>query len=151
MPTPHPVVLAPELAALERDYCNALCGGCSPPREVVVDASIVGSQRARPIAALTPRVRALVGVALAFLALGWLLGYGIAAATFPHPPSPGPAVARYMAGLQRTDGAEIWASMSPDFRARAIREGDTPESFAAFSHQLKQRGNRIDPVHDVGG
>jgi hypothetical protein len=56
-----------------------------------------------------------------------------------------------MDGLQRMDGAQLWASMSPDMQAKAIREGDSPAAFADFYQGLKDRGNRIDEVLYVGG
>jgi hypothetical protein len=89
-------------------------------------------------------------VALAALALGGALGYGAGAVT-ARPPAPVPDVARYIAGVQRTDGAEISASMSPDFQAQAIREGDSEAAFVDFYRQLKARGSRIDQVQYVGG
>jgi hypothetical protein len=93
----------------------------------------------------------LIGIALTFLALGSLLGYGLATTIVPHPPPPGPGVARYMAGVQRLDGSEVWASLSPDLQTQKIREGDSPAAFAAFYEQLKERGGRIDQVQYVGG
>lgn len=113
--------------------------------------SLVADQRALAIAALFRPIRARILIALAFLAIGCALGYLVGTATAPHSPPPSPAVARYMAGVQQSEGTEVWASMSPDFQAQIIREGDTPASFAAFYRQLRQRGNRIDQVQYVGG
>ncbi len=107
--------------------------------------------RALSLAAMTARMRLLIGVALVCLALGSALGYGIGEATIPRPPPPGLAVANYMAGLQRMDGAEIWASMSPDMQGKAISDGDSPAAFADFYRGLKDRGGRIDQVEYVGG
>jgi hypothetical protein len=118
---------------------------------VIVEASIATPGDAQPVPVLTPENRRLIVVALVFLVLGAALGDRVAAATLPQPPTPGPAVVRYMAGVRRADGAEIWASMSPGYQAQAMREGDTPASFAAFYQQLKARGNRIDQVQYVGG
>ena len=100
---------------------------------------------------LIARRHVLIGVALAFLALGSVLGYGAGAVTTSRPPAPGPAAASYMDGLQRFDGAELWASMSPDMQAKAIRDGDSPAAFAEFYQGLKDRGSRIDQVQYVGG
>jgi hypothetical protein len=116
-----------------------------------VEGSIVMPRPASRIGRRATGLRPLIGIALAFLALGSLLGYGAGMATTPRPPAPPSAVARYMAGVQATDGAAIWASMSADFQARTMREGDTPASFAAFYRQMKERGNRIDQVQYVGG
>jgi hypothetical protein len=96
-------------------------------------------------------LRRLIGVALASLVLGAALGYGVGLATAPRPPPPGPAVARYMAGLRRMDGAELWASMSPDLHAQALREGDSEAKFAAFYARMREQGGRIDQVEYVGG
>jgi hypothetical protein len=116
-----------------------------------VGTSVAAPRRAEPLVAAAGEMRLLIGIALVFLALGVALGYGVGAATHPHPPPPGPAVARYMAGLQRWDGAELWASMSPDMHAQALRQGDTEAKFAAFYAQLRERGSRIDQVEYVGG
>src|SRR5262249_5826916 len=125
--------------------------GVNDREGVLVEGCVVVDRAARPLLAARRELRRLAVIALVFLAIGSLLGYGIAAAPLPRPPPPVPAVARYTAGVQRTDGAEIWASMSPDFQAQAIREGDTPASFAAFYEQMKARGNGIDQVQYAGG
>jgi hypothetical protein len=116
-----------------------------------VETSVATPRRALPLVAIAAKMRLLIGVALVCLALGTALGYGIGEATLPRPPPPGLAVARYMAGLQRMDGAELWVSMSPEMQGKAIREGDSTAAFAAFYQGLKDRGNRIDQVQYVGG
>jgi hypothetical protein len=116
-----------------------------------VEPLVPGPRRTRPLLAIVAQRYMLIGVALAFLALGSALGYGIGMLTISRPPAPGPAAVRYMAGLQRMDGPELWASMSPDMQAKASREGDSPAAFADFYRGLKDRGNRIDEVHYVGG
>ena len=106
---------------------------------------------ARPDFVPAARSQVLIGLALAFLALGLALGFGVGLVTVSHPPAPGPAAARYMDGLQRFDGAELWASMSTEMQAKAIREGDSPAAFAEFYRGLKDRGGRIDQVQYIGG
>jgi hypothetical protein len=96
-------------------------------------------------------MRLLLVVALMSMMVGSVLGYGVGLTSTTHPPPPSSAVARYMAGVQRLDGTEMWASMSPDARAQAIHGGDSPADFAAFYDQLKARGGRIDQVQYVGG
>jgi hypothetical protein len=56
-----------------------------------------------------------------------------------------------MAGLQRLDGAALWASMSPDMRKTALARGDSEAAFVAFYREMKARGNHIDQVQYVGG
>jgi hypothetical protein len=114
-------------------------------------STVAATRRRMALVALFSGWRPLVVIAAVFLVLGSALGYGMGAATVPRPLSPDPAVASYMAGLQRMDGAELWASMSPDMRAQAQRAGDTETSFVDFYRQLKARGNRIDQVQYVGG
>jgi hypothetical protein len=116
-----------------------------------VGGSILPLRWARRTAGLATEARRLIGVALVFSALAAALGYGIGTATAPRSPPPGLVVARYMAGLQRMDGAELWASMSPDMRALALKRGDTEAAFVDFYRGLRERGGRIDQVKYVGG
>jgi hypothetical protein len=116
-----------------------------------VEQTVTAPRYPGPILASVTSRYVLIGVAVSFLALGSVLGYGAGAVTTSRPPVPGPAAASYMDGLQRFDGAKLWASMSPDMQGKAIREGDSPAAFAEFYQGLKDRGGRIDQVQYVGG
>jgi hypothetical protein len=120
-------------------------------KENCLEPSVPNPGSVRLLFGIAARRHVVIGVALAFLVLGSALGYGVGMVTISRPPAPGPAAARYMVGLQQMDGAELWASMSPDMQGKAIREGDSPAAFADFYRGLKERGNRIDQVQYVGG
>src|ERR1700736_5832835 len=106
-------------------------GGVTPMTgaQSLVEDSIATSERANHLLTRATRLRSLLGIALLFLALGCAPGYVVGLAIAPRPPLPGPAVTRYMAGVQRLDGTEVWASLSPDLQAEKIRGGDSPAAF----------------------
>ena len=115
-----------------------------------MQSSIIFPRRVALRPGVATRRYILISVALVFLALGSALGYGAGTVTMSRQPAPGPAAVSYMAGLQRFDGVELWASVSPHMQAKSIREGDTAAAFADFYQGLKDRGSGIDQVQYVG-
>jgi hypothetical protein len=96
-------------------------------------------------------VRLFPALALAILAAGGATGLGVASLAGAHPPPAPVGVVRYMEALRRHDGKQIWASYSPAFRERRIREGDSEAATVAFFAEQGQKGASIDEETYVGG
>jgi hypothetical protein len=96
-------------------------------------------------------MRLILGLALAIFGAGTAAGLGATSLSVAHPPPTPPGVVRYMEALRRDDGKQIWASYSPAFRERRIREGDSEAATIALFETLRQRGASIDEETYVGG
>jgi hypothetical protein len=96
-------------------------------------------------------VRLVLGLALAIFALGAAAGFAATNLMVAHPPPASVGVTRYMEGLRRLDGKQIWASYSPAFRKSHVEEGGSEDATSAFFAEQRQKGARIDEVEYVGG